>query len=436
MGIFFGDNYKIIEKIGEGGFGDVYLIEKEKEIYALKKSKVKLDKDKMNQLNKIIDIVKKINNVHIIRYYSSFLENEHFCVLMEYAGNKNLKHFIENYKKKNELIEERIIKFIIIQICKGLIDIHKNKLIHRDLTPDNIFINKNNGIKIGDFGISKILSTNTKYAKNIIGKYHYFAPEMELGQKYNNKVDIYSLGCIIYELFTLNEYYLDKKINENVCKINTDIYNSKWQEIIDLLIKKDYHERPDIEKIYELVRTIKTIEYDNLIQYSFSDINQLSKLFEDSELLSFDDDCLIKDDYYNEIKDSIKCPLCNTIKKEIKICLECKSKFCEKCSEKKHACKSSNFKEDLSHTSLLGKLKFTCKKCKGEIIYKDIENHIIFEYNKNNKLKFIDSRNSLNFNKNLKNFKSKIILLIIFIIPLIVILCSNGGVGKTSLIKR
>ena len=181
MGIFFGDNYKIIEKIGEGGFGDVYLIEKEKEIYALKKSKVKLDKDKMNQLNNLIDIVKKINNVHIIRYYSSFLENEHFCVLMEYAGNKNLKHFIENYKKKNELIEERIIKFIIIQICKGLIDIHKNKLIHRDLTPDNIFINENNGIKIGDFGISKILSTNTKYTKNIIGKYHYFAPEMELG---------------------------------------------------------------------------------------------------------------------------------------------------------------------------------------------------------------------------------------------------------------
>ena len=75
---------------------------------------------------------------------------------------------------------------------------------------------------------------------------------------YNNKVDIYSLGCIIYELFTLNEYYIDK-LDEKDCKINTEIYNSKYQELIDLLLKKDYHERPNIEEIIDFIENINCI---------------------------------------------------------------------------------------------------------------------------------------------------------------------------------
>ena len=284
MGNFFGNNYKIIEKIGEGGFGEVYLIEKEGRTYALKKSKNKLNEDEMNQLQKIIEILSKIENDNIIKYYNSFRENDSFCILMEYAGKNNLKQFIESYKIKDELIEEKKIKSIILQMCKGLIDIHKNMLIHRDFTPDNIFIDQNNRIKIGDFGISKILSTDTKYTKNIIGKYHYFAPEMELRLKYNNKVDIYSLGWVIYELFTLNEYYLDSKVYKKDCKINTDIYNPKWQELFDLLRKNDYHERPDIEKIYELVKSIGNPDNKDLVQYPFSNINQQSNLFKDTEL--------------------------------------------------------------------------------------------------------------------------------------------------------
>ena len=85
-------------------------------------------------------------------------------------------------------------------------------------------MDNNNKIKIGDFGVSKILTTTQNYTKSKVGKHHYFAPEIEKGENYNNKVDIYALGCIIYELFTLNEYYNVK--NENAT-IDTDIYNQK-----------------------------------------------------------------------------------------------------------------------------------------------------------------------------------------------------------------
>ena len=191
--------------------------------------------------------------------------------MMEYDRKKNLKQFIEYYKNNCELIPENIIEKLIVQICEGLKEIHKNNLIHRDLTPDNIFIDENNNIKIGDFGISKILSNNTKYTKSQTGKYHYFAPEMELGKKYNNKVDIYSFGCIIYELFFCNEYYLDKLEGKDF-KINTDIYNQKWQDLLfELLRKQDYHERPDIEEVYKLVKSIIDSKGHNLDDYLIKD---------------------------------------------------------------------------------------------------------------------------------------------------------------------
>ena len=74
------------------------------------------------------------------------------------------------------------------------------------------------------------------------------APEIRKREKYNNKVDIYSLGCIIYELFTLNKYFQDKW-DDKVCKIELDVYDNKWQALIDLLLKSNYRDRPDIDEV-------------------------------------------------------------------------------------------------------------------------------------------------------------------------------------------
>ena len=191
------NEYKIKKKLGEGGFGIVYLIEKNSQQYALKKCKLKLNNEEIEQYKKIINILSKLNNEHLIKYYDAFIENDSFNILMEYVGDNNLKQFIHDYKNNNELIDQNIIKDIFIQICKGLKEIHNNKILHRDLTPDNIIIDKNNKIKIGDFGISKILINLNNYANTQMGKIHYMAPERLRGLKYNNKVDIYIMMYII-----------------------------------------------------------------------------------------------------------------------------------------------------------------------------------------------------------------------------------------------
>ena len=249
------EEYEIIKELPRGGFGRVYKLKKNGKFYAYKKILI-IDstQEQINQYTEEAKILSGFNSEYIVKYYFSFLEKDYFNILMEYGGDYNLKQLIQNYKKKNQLIQEKIIKDFIIQICSGLRDIHRSNLIHRDLTPENIFIDQNNRIKIGDFGVSKQLSTNTKYAKTDTGKLYYKAPEVIKGEKYDNRADIYSLGCIIYELFTLNEYFVDVYYDDKEGKINTDLYDPKWQKLIESLLKKKYKERPFIEKVFNRLK--------------------------------------------------------------------------------------------------------------------------------------------------------------------------------------
>ena len=197
-------------------------------------------------------ILSKLNNNYIVKYYYSFKDDEFFYIIMEYGGNSNLRDLIEKQNQKNLCkFEENIIIDIMKQICLGIKEIHKNGIIHRNLKPENIFIDKNNKIKIGDFGISKIITNNKKTNKteNKAGTINYMAPEIKNKNIYSNKSDIYSLGCIMYKLFTLNVYEDDKNDKEKYCKIDELVYDKKWQNLLDLLLKEDYHKRPDIEKI-------------------------------------------------------------------------------------------------------------------------------------------------------------------------------------------
>ena len=241
----------MIRQLGSGSFGSVELIDMNNKIYTLKIIK-DIDKKDISQYKDEANILSNFNSRYIIRYYNSYIKNNNYYILMEYAGDSNLKNFIRSYKDKGKLIDGKIIENIIIQICLGLKEIHNQKIIHGDLKPENIFINKNNEIKIVNFGISKKM-VYKKYESTKIGTQNYMAPEIINNEKYNNKVDIYSLGCIIYELFTLNQYFIDKIIDGKEGKIDLDIYSEKWQNLIDLSVKKDYNERPDIDSVYNYI---------------------------------------------------------------------------------------------------------------------------------------------------------------------------------------
>ena len=175
---------------------------------------------------------------------------------MEYAGDTNLKNFIEQHFKIGKQIDEDILNEIIKQMCIGLKEIHKQKIIHRDIKPENIFLDKENfSIKIGDFGISKIVLNG--YTTTKIGTHEYMAQEI-YGGNYTNKIDIYALGCIFYELFNLSVYYYDKtSINRNIQQVDLDIYKKKGKEcqvLINKMLEENPNERFDIGQVLDYLK--------------------------------------------------------------------------------------------------------------------------------------------------------------------------------------
>jgi len=269
------NNYQILdENLGKGAYSKVQLIEKDNKKYVLKKIFIKnFNQEEIDQAKQEIDILKKFNSEYITKYYDSNIENDEYLnILMEYGGKSNLNAFINEYKEKNISIDKKILKRIIKQICLGLKTIHKANIIHRDLKPENIFIDESYKIKIGDFGVSKILNTYKGYASSKAGTFQYQALEIMKG-KYNNKVDIYSFGCIIYELLTLSNYFIDK-MSDDIKKIDKNKYGEDWQDLVNSLVQIDYYQRPHIEEVYEYIEKLNN---------SFSKDDEITLIYETLE---------------------------------------------------------------------------------------------------------------------------------------------------------
>ena len=133
-------------------------------------------------------------------------------------------------------------------------------------------------VKIGDFGISKEFNSNKQYTFTQYGQgtLYYLPPEISAGEKYNKKADIWSLGCIIYELFTLKIYFWDK-FNADITKIDNSVYNAKWQTLIDLLLQKNIDNRLDINKVIKFLTKIIGKELDENSIYNLDNNIKIPK---------------------------------------------------------------------------------------------------------------------------------------------------------------
>ena len=269
--------YKIIKELGKGGFGKVnqVLSKYDNKYYAIKEIPIKEEtKDKIESFQNEANILSKFNCNNIVKYYDIYKDKNKFYILMEFCGYENLKNYIDKNRYNSTLIEPNILNNIIKQICIGIKEIHDMKIVHRDLKPENIFINENMDIKIGDFGISKQLKSYKEYTltKTKAGTEYYIAPEISDEGIYNEKSDIWSLGCIIYELFNLNIYYKDL-IWRKIRKIDSDIYDNKWQNLIDSLLEPDYKKRFDINQVIKFLEDELNINNEDSIKNKINNMN-------------------------------------------------------------------------------------------------------------------------------------------------------------------
>ena len=281
-------DYIIQENLGLGSYGTIYKVLKKSNnnIYVIKRiSLVGMTQEQIEKAKLESKILSSINSPYIVKYYESFLENDILNIVMEYCDGGDLNEFIIKNEQTHILLKENVIWNIFLKILIGLSHLHKLKILHRDLKPLNIFLikNKNLDIKIGDFGVAKILKENN-FANTLIGTPYYISPELCEELPYNEKSDIWALGCILYELCTYKHPFNAKyqaslvmKILENKPKPIHKYYSDDLQKLINLILDKNYKTRPSCEDILKLPFVIEQLKKIGLYDKIKINNNQINK---------------------------------------------------------------------------------------------------------------------------------------------------------------
>ena len=200
------ENFEIITKLGDGSYSTVYKVKRkiDNQIYALKKVKLinLTEKEKSNSLNEV-RILASIKSHYVISYKEAFFDEKDSTlgIIMEFADNGDLFQLITEQRKKKKFLEENEIWRIFIQMVKGLKSLHDLKILHRDIKSANIFLFKDGSAKLGDLNVSKVCKKGLGYTQT--GTPYYASPEVWKDLPYDNKSDIWSLGCVLYEMITL-----------------------------------------------------------------------------------------------------------------------------------------------------------------------------------------------------------------------------------------
>ena len=240
-------NFELGKQLGKGSFGSVCIVtrKQDRKIYAMKR--VNLSNSPKNEIEAALNEIRllySLNHPNIIGYKEAIYDAPSLTlnIVMEFADGGDLLKKIE-YNKKNHLrFDENIIWEWIIQLLNGVLYLHTNHIMHRDLKSANIFLMKNGVLKIGDLNVSK-LSKNS-YARTKTGTPFYLAPEVWEDRPYDYKCDIWSLGCIIYELCALTPPFRGtnfKDLYNNIkngyyIPISSDYSNDLKQIISKMLI--------------------------------------------------------------------------------------------------------------------------------------------------------------------------------------------------------
>ncbi|NXP91562.1 NEK8 kinase, partial [Passerina amoena] len=213
-----------------------------------------MSKDERLAAQNECQVLKLLSHPNVIEYYENFLEDKALMIAMEYAPGGTLAEFI--HKRCNSLLDEDTILHFFVQILLALHHVHTKQILHRDLKTQNILLDKHRMIvKIGDFGISKILSSKSK-AYTVVGTPCYISPELCEGKPYNQKSDIWALGCVLYELASLKRAFEAANLPALVLKIMSgtfapisDRYSPDLRQLILSMLNLDPSKRPQLNEI-------------------------------------------------------------------------------------------------------------------------------------------------------------------------------------------
>lgn len=266
--VFNENNLSLGKCIGKGTFSLVYEAHLKTQSswnftsIALKKVSINEmtdDRAKTDCLNEL-RLLQRLTHPNIIRYFFWELNSDGILnIFLELADAGDLARLICDYENRVQLIDERIIWHYLEQICSALHYMHSNRIMHRDLKPANIFLTSDRVIKLGDLGLSKYFPDNGKSTHSVLGSPYYMSPERLLRDKYDFNGDIWSLGCVLYELAAFRSPFYVHKTDLNLlirkvikcdyAPLPSDSYSVHVSKIIGKCLSVNPAKRPSAQYV-------------------------------------------------------------------------------------------------------------------------------------------------------------------------------------------
>jgi len=245
--------------LGKGSMGTVYHVKRlsDKKSYAMKEvsmvnCNVKEREDALNEVR----LLSSITHPQIVKYYESFVENNKLYIITELVRDGDLFQKLQRNQKRRENLPEETVWSIVLQVGEALKCLHEHKIIHRDVKSANIFF-EGSRAKLGDLGVSTVLKQ--RKTSTCVGTPYYLAPEVWRNKPYDTKVDVWSLGVLLYELCVLEPPFQAKTMNDLgkvVCKGKYPRLNNSWSGEISSLMKTlltlDASKRPTMAQVLDM----------------------------------------------------------------------------------------------------------------------------------------------------------------------------------------
>lgn len=252
--------YRKIRPLGEGSFGEVFLVKHARTGQLLVSKEMRLqglDEATTIQLYTEAKVLQTLKHPNIVQMHESYRTKSNKLVLvLEYASNGDLANYIERCEGKH--IEEAQIRVWALQLCLALKHSHDYKVVHRDIKTSNVFLDADNNVKLGDFGLARNLVGSRQASQGIAGTPLYLSPEAITNGICSFKGDVWSLGVIIHELCSLRNPFMTTNYANLMFKVCTEaipaipeLYSAELQTFVSALLERDDAKRPTIRQLFE-----------------------------------------------------------------------------------------------------------------------------------------------------------------------------------------
>jgi len=259
------DQYEKIQILGRGAFGVATLVQQKKAgrrspKYVVKEvSLASLPQVSQREALTEVGVLRQLTHPHIVAYIDTFFTESNLVIVMEFADGGDLASEVKRRKEDEDPFSTHRALTIFAQCLLALQYIHQKRILHRDIKCQNIFLTASGTVKVGDFGIARIMEFTAAMAGTLIGTPDYLSPEAVENQPYGSKADVWAIGVVLYELFTLAKPFASSNMAALVIKIITgtpppipEAYGEEAQNLIDKVLNKTPDKRPTVDELLML----------------------------------------------------------------------------------------------------------------------------------------------------------------------------------------